>query len=508
MSDAEEDSTNPETFYKPSFVLIAIDTDPSMFVKNEDDGNTPFKNCISACYNLANSLIFVQSKRNWSPFAIVLAREDASASFVNFNDNILKSIKFLKEKNEMSEEKLLDTYQRKGGLNLSSFFLLCKKKFKEVNSVFYKRTIIFITNDDNPVRGDKNQRFAALNEVKTFEANEMNFEMVTMNSNFDYKIFYNELFSIIKNPLVETIVEDEEGLLEKLSSLVLVRFYQRKLLFFPFVNDQSRFLKIRQQSYIYEEKLYNNASISESGKLLKKVPKLITDSIETFSLKHSQGAIEFSAEERNEIRETSIPIGYTLINVSDRVTDVGIVLTNPDIILIDPKEELSFFESFWQYCVDKNKVLVCVRKLRKCDKIRFVEFIPKFANNNKLFIVKTIPFNDECKHPPTTLATDQNISYSKEKLSVTNELINTLTFDYDPKMFINPSSAKKKAYLRAKLLDEPQEEVEDVTLDSDAIDKRLGEVGASFEKLFNLGEDTGMKRKAASTAGRSKKKKD
>ncbi|XP_044263679.1 uncharacterized protein LOC123010674 [Tribolium madens] len=506
--DAVDASAGSNTLYKPSFVLIAIDTDPSMFVKNESDGNIPFKDCISACYNLANSLIFVQNKRSWSPFGIVLAREDASASLINFKDNILESIKLLKEKNELSEDKLLDLYQRKGGLNLSSFFLFCKKKFKEVNSAFYKRTIIYVTSDDNPVKDDKNQRFAALNEAKNFGCNDITFELVTMSHNFDYKIFYNELFSIIKSPPVETVVEDEDGLLEKLSSLIVRRFYQRRLLFFPFLNDQTRFLKIKQKSFVQEEKLYNNACISESGKLLKKVSKVVNDVIETYNLRHADGTIEFSVEERFKIKNTDLPVGYTLIQVSDRVTDVGIVLTHPAIIEIDPKEELDYFASFWQYCVDKNKVLICFRKLKKLDKICFVEFIPKFMNNNRVFLVKTIPFNDEHQRTPSDLATEeQSESYSGKMRSTTNELINELTFDYDPKMFTNPSLTKKKAYLRSKLLDEPQGEVEDVSLDSAAIDKRLGDIGESFKKLFALGEETAPKRKAPSTARGSKKKK-
>jgi hypothetical protein len=61
--------------------------------------------------------------------------------------------------------------------------------------------------------------------------------------------------------------------------------------------------------------------------------------------------------------------------------------------------------------------------------------------------------------------------------------------------------------LRAKLLQDPEEDVEDVTLDSEAIDKSLNEVGDDFKNLFHLEEETGKKRRAPSTASKSKKKK-
>jgi hypothetical protein len=510
MSDNEDDTTSPDTVYKPSFVLIAIDTNPSMFVKKESDGTMPFRDCISACYNLANSLIFTQNKRSWSPFGVVLAREDASASFVNFNDNVLTSIKFLKEENKRTDDELTDMYQRKGIFDLSAFFLFCKKKFKEVNSVFYKRTIIYVTNDDDPIKSDKNQRFAALNEAKNFEANNITFEMVTMNDSFNYKIFYNELYAVLKLPPVETVVEDEDGLLEKLSTLILVRYYQRRLNFFPFIGDQSRFLKVRQKSFVQEEKLYNNAFVSAEGKLVKKISKTPTDELKKYLLKFNMGSLEFDTTEYYEIKNNDLPIGYSLIHVSDRVTDVGIILANTAIMEVDVKEEIPFFESFWQYCVDKNKVLICIRKLKKFDKIRFVELIPKFAQNTKLFIIKIIPFNDENKYPASRLTVkeeDINVEYSQEKVTVTDKLINSLTFDYDPKMFTNLSLAKKKAFLRAKLLQDPEEDVEDVTLDSEAIDKSLNEVGDDFKNLFHLEEETGKKRRAPSTASKSKKKK-
>ena len=129
MSDSEDDfdSTGTNAFFKPSFVLIAIDTDPAMFIKGEND-NTPFRNCVNASYELANSLMFTQSKRSWSPFGVVLARDDVSASFVNFDDNVLNSIKFLKEKKGTSVDDLRALYHRKGSVDLSAFFLFCKKK--------------------------------------------------------------------------------------------------------------------------------------------------------------------------------------------------------------------------------------------------------------------------------------------------------------------------------------------------------------------------------------------
>lgn len=71
----------------------------------------------------------------------------------------------------LTNDELKIKYERTSQIDLGKLFSLCKKKFKNINSVYYKRHLIFITNNDDPVSGDDHKKYVALNEAKTFEVN-------------------------------------------------------------------------------------------------------------------------------------------------------------------------------------------------------------------------------------------------------------------------------------------------------------------------------------------------
>ncbi|KAJ8966568.1 hypothetical protein NQ314_003463 [Rhamnusium bicolor] len=469
--DSDDDGElEEEKTFKPAFVVIAVDTHPLMFKKNED-GSIPFRNCIEACYNLADSLIFTQNRSSWSQFAVVLARED-SPSLTEFQDNLIDTVKLLKERTKWPDKQLSDEYQRKGDFDLATFFLACKKVFHDIKSPFYKRTLIYITNDDEPVL-DANKRFTALNEVKTFSGNQIDFQVVPMRLDFDYTKFYNELFSVMDCSPVEEICEDTEGLIEKLTSTVVKRYTQRKLPFYPFKGDTTRFLSCFKIDIIHATRLIN-VKMTKDGKSIKRV--VVGDSQSSYFFKckaPGRETIKFDTYEKNAILEHTLPLGLTLLYISKRSTDVGHVLGKPFLLQQDKKDELPYFEKFWQCCVDNERVLVCARKLKLADKLRYVELIPISVNGSPTFLAKNIPFSTEIVYPKSCDYPEQE-STSQKKEAI-RALVDALTFDFDLKMIPDPSYRKRQAYVKAKLLEEPMEEVNDVTLNAEVLDKHLKE---------------------------------
>ncbi|XP_018576740.1 uncharacterized protein LOC108915248 [Anoplophora glabripennis] len=500
-SDHEEDDEIPETEkdFKPSFVVIAIDTHPLMFREKEDE-SIPFKNCLLACHSLADSLLLAKNN-SWNNFAVLLAKEE-SPSLTTFDDNMIDTIKLLKTKVALSNEQLAEEYKRKGEFDLAGFLLACKKVFYEV-SAFYKRTLIYITDDDEPVQ-DATKKFTVFNEIKTFSGNQIDFQIIPTTSDFDYSKFYNELFSLLDNPPIEEICEDEEGLTEKLTLAVVRGQMRSKMLFYPFKNDTSRYINCCKLNFIRTSALINS-KITRDGKHVKFTgedrDELLNASYCFKTKGHGRNTIKFNYNEKNSIMDNKLPLGLTLLYVSKRMTEVGYALGKPFFLMSEDQNE--YFKKFWQNCVEKERVLVCLVKHTQPGKIRYTELIPYTVNNSMMFLVKYIPFGKEIILPKK--ANYPEPESNENRRAAIKELVKSLTFDFDLKMIPDPCYRKKKAFVRSKLLDEPQEEPIVVTVVKETLDKVIEDAVNMINKNFVLVED--RKRKTAAGTSRAKKAK-
>ncbi|XP_018573048.1 ATP-dependent DNA helicase 2 subunit 1 [Anoplophora glabripennis] len=503
-SDNEEDDEIPETEknFKPTFVVIAIDTHPLMFRKKEDN-SIPFKDCLSACYSLADSLLLAPSNRSWNQFAVLLAKEE-SPCLTEFRDNLIDTVKLLKTKAGLPNKQLAEEYQRKGEFDLAGFLLACKKVFHDIKTAFYKRTLIYITDDDEPVQ-DATKKFTVFNEIKTFSGNQIDFQIIPTTSDFNYSKFYNELFSLLDNPLVEVICEDEEGLTEKLTSAVVMRHARRKMLFYPFKGDTSRTLNCYKLDFIRTSALINSR-LTKDGKPVKLTGEdgdELVDATYYFRTKApGRDSIKFDSYEKNCIMDNTLPLGLTLLYVSKRSTDIGYVLGKPFFLMSRDKDDV-YFKKFWQNCVEKERVLVCALKQRQPGKIRYTELIPYTVNNSPMFLVKYIPFATEIILPKKTDYPEPETNETKRE--AVRELVKSLTFDFDVKMIPDPCYLKKKEYVKSKLLEEPREEPIGVAFANEALDKLLEEAVNMINKNFVLVED--RKRKTTASTSRAKKPK-
>lgn len=266
-------------------------------------------------------------------------------------------------------------------------------------------------------------------------------------------------------------------------------------------------------NFIRKPRLYNSDKASHDGRILKRMkPNLgVTPVVQPeFQLHYGgESSLKLDLQDKYDIYGNNMPLGFHLQYVSDRQAKLGIVLGPTTILIVDPKEDLPYFDQFWQYCAEKNKVLICIKKYRHPTEIRYVELIPKYANNQKLFLVKDLPFSHE-KIIPKIMETAEDTSFepNEKQCEVVQQLINTLDFDYDPRAFENPCYAKKKAYVKAKLLEEAEEEApEDPTANTEGIDRQIGKIVNKIKQEFNLSEPQGTKRKggSAGSSGRGRK---
>lgn len=261
---------------------------------------------------------------------------------------------------------------------MAGFFLLCKKKFREISSAYYKRTLIYITNDDNPTKEDKQKKFTALSQAKSFEPNDINFKLITMNKNFEITKFYSELlYMSSKEPITEELCLNKNALVEALSSKIILAYTKHKFNFYPFKNDRTRFLKVIKVSFIREAKLYNINKASHDGKQLVKVKENASAPIQEpvrFGLKlNNDNMLELDSKDKDSISANDLPLGFHLQYVSDRHSDFGIVIDQVSLLLLDPKEELDqHFNQFWLYCIKKNKVQPKISYIVCCFILTFI----------------------------------------------------------------------------------------------------------------------------------------
>lgn len=102
---------------------------------------------------------------------------------------------------------------------------------------------------------------------------------------------------------------------------------------------------------------------------------------------------KFSEDEKKGANPKRFPVGYTLLYVCQRLRQKGEVIKKPEIVEADAREELPYFNQFWQYCINNDKVLICAKVMKKGASPKPIELIPKLVHNTKVNI-KRIYIND------------------------------------------------------------------------------------------------------------------
>lgn len=142
---------------------------------------------------------------------------------------------------------------------------------------------------------------------------------------------------------------------------------------------------------------------------------------------------------------------------------------------------------------------MCLKKYKHPATIRYVELIPKFANDRKMFLVKNLPFVEEILFPnkmTEQTRTPQTIQPpTGNQLQAVKNLMKGLTCDYKPSVLYNVTYARKKRYLKAKMLDTPYVDPGDCAGDLSAMDEDLGTEISAVRNLFDLSRVIDKKRK-------------
>lgn len=281
------------------------------------------------------------------------------ATLVEIKTNMLEKFKILRDEYNKPVSQLITQYKRNDEIDLAAFFQMCRRMLKEIEGDYYQQTLIFITNDDSPVRDNAQLKFAVMNEAKSLEACDVRLELVSMREDFDYTKFWNEFFNTFQNPPnIEEFCANRKGLTTRLKNSIIYRYTPLKCKLFPFKNDFQKHLQCKRVKFIRPAKLYNTNRMSKDGKLLMRVKSEQAPFVPQYRVNLGNAELEhFDLKEKYEIFYNDLPLGLHLQYVSDRQTEIGVTVGRPGLLMMDVKEELShFYDNFWSYCVDNNKV--------------------------------------------------------------------------------------------------------------------------------------------------------
>ncbi|KAF2896734.1 hypothetical protein ILUMI_09441 [Ignelater luminosus] len=466
--EAEEEATG--FTFKPSYVLLAIDVEESMF--DNKLNRSPFLECLDACYEVANSLVMADKTSVKGPFGVVFAENDeVKANFIEFEQSVPDTVKVFQDLKRKSNTDLKTKFQRKGNFDLGDFFLFCKKKLLKINADVYKRTVIFITNEDDPIQNDPKKRFKIISESQKFPGIQMDLHVVTFKKDFDYDNLYSEVLSACNSPPVEKI-DNLTTLTDKLTSLVQTRYRKMKNKFYPFKDNTDSYIEIIINKFFKKADIQNNMYVTKDTQKEVKKSKKQVDYTENYKCIYakSEEPLIFNELEKERLPETNIPIGYSLLYVGEETSKFGWIIKSPVLMEKHHKETEPIFDCFWQFCKEKSKCLVCYQKSRKGGSVNLVELVPRFINNIRMFVVRVLPFGTEILFPNMPKG---ELKFEPEEELAMSNLVNALTFDYHPNNFRDPIFSKKKAYIKSQLLEEPQEQVND-GLPSDAeLDEKI-----------------------------------
>lgn len=278
--------------------------------------------------------------------------------------------------------------------------------------------------------------------------------------------------------------EDEDGIVDKILSIAEPNKRYRSTRFFPFIGNTKKFLKVHiatpapQSARLLFNKLLTRDRHAEVRKIAKAEKTIQTERIAVIN---KDDKIKLNCDDLTMLKSSPYPVGYALLGVvKQKMTKPEFVIQQHNLMFENPKEKLKYFNSFWKYCYEKDRVLFCSYKPTRASHASFCEMIAKVYNNRPGFLIKYLYFVDDIIIDPEAPFEKREEEVDEPDDSVINDvnkLIDALTFTFDPKAFFDVQDAKEEAYVRAQVLDQPMERVENFLDNAGNMNKILQDIG-------------------------------
>lgn len=329
----------------------------------------------------------------------------------------------------------------------------------------------------------------------------------------------SDLFVVVV--VLKEICKDEDGVVEKILPIIEPKMHHHSTRFYPAVGNEDLFMKVHIDPMVRSSKVtFKYLTRDKHAELRPRPKKKPIETERTFRVSKAKQKnqkdfkVTVKTEEIAALKSSQYPIGYALLGVMNKqLTRPECSLRKSDLMVPNPKETCNYFNVFWKYCAEKKKVLFCsYRHSRRCQ-TTFCEMIPKAYNNKRCFLIRYFYFSED--HPISPF--DEDLEEEEEEdtnepdeatLSNIRKLVDGLAFSYDQMAFVDVQDAREEAYIKAQILDQPLEHVENYLDNRDKINKIVDDLGVvQKRKIEEKEEKEGTSgRKSKNTAGSRKLK--
>lgn len=401
---SENAVTGNQEDFKPTYVLIGIDCDQTMFLKHENK-EPSFMKCLKGLLQVIDSLLVHDISKYKSPLGVVFgSNADDKFDFIKFTDNMVENYFKIKALVAKNFDDIKEEYERSEDLDLGNFLTKCKLVFDSVTVSLHKKIIIFVTDDDIPDVSDE-MKFKAIRVAQAFKGQNLYLDLATFAPEFSFEPFYKELLTEAGSIIKREYLRDDVAFADFIDSNIIQRSFAQSVKFYFLKEDTETHIVLAKRSYCKSAFLkYNmHATRDEFQEVLKEFQSKSVDYNETqvkveFA-KDGYVNMEILAAER--LKYTNYPCGYTVLYIGERQSKKGYVQQKPALLEFKSGNKV-VFNKLWEYAFARERVIVCVKKSRDLNSVFFTEVIPQVIN---IFVTPPTPIPTT----PTKITTKPNI---------------------------------------------------------------------------------------------------
>lgn len=213
--DDDDESTYEDFQQEKTYTAIIVDTSEEMFGET-DTNESPIVTCLKAVHNLIDNVI----TSNVSIEKINLALYLGTKLIIDSETESIDCYKITRDLSSKSRDELAKEYETKTndghfvdniGKVLTWFGKNCDTEQTKI--------VYYLTNVDNPLLdddvADKN-RLVAMNEATKFNDLNVQFNLLTLNRDFNRELFYDEFLKIANNKGNVIFATDEQDVVRQL----------------------------------------------------------------------------------------------------------------------------------------------------------------------------------------------------------------------------------------------------------------------------------------------------
>ena len=391
--------------------------------------------------------------------------------------NVIKEIKSLQDEVNFP---LFNPLSK--SLHLNEVFWICQNEFKEISKKAYVRRIFLFTNQDDPFKDDPENRLLAIQKVRDMHDNNIELEIFPLNfsDKFDLKKFYMHVTPKDEHCSEEKMLTTQHSL-DKLQDLERrirqKEFRKRSVGSCPFFMTNGLNLCVSFYSTVQKPKKPKSYLIdSRNNNFLETVVRsyngegkeLYPNQVGRY-LTYGDTKVVFTPEELKKIKTVDLT-GMRLMGFKDKR-----LLKEYNVrhsYFVYPEESFQsgggqVFDALIKQMTVKDKVAIVKFIPKENCNLRFAALLPQKESYDEDgyqvppgFNLIFLPFAEDIRKTKEIIGRNNlNYEVKEQEKQAAAQLINKMTFDFDPRAFENKDLQEFFGTVQALALEEDKVEM-------------------------------------------------